>query len=222
MGIGYKTLHFVLFLTNIHHMDYIYDGFTVLFVKASIFIHSYGTKDPRHVQINFVFHRRKNVIWVWNNMIIFIFGRTMHLKTCHNAVNVDPCAGLCWWYMHIINGTQANQSDLQRNELKAAYISLSGFNQAPRLLCVHIIHCPNERKHLKPHSFMCLNCFHQQSWSLCSYWWPTEVPTENNKNTSTANRRIIFHSEKSEFGALALTQNIIQVFQNNKCKKMHY
>lgn len=54
-------------------------------------------------------------------------------------------------------------------------------------------------KHLKPHSFMCLNCFHQQSWSLCSYYWPTEsnksteVRIENNKNTSTANRRITFH-----------------------------
>lgn len=32
------------------------------------------------------------------------------------------------------------------SELKAAYISVSDFNEAPWLLRVHIIHCPNERK----------------------------------------------------------------------------
>ncbi len=31
-------------------------------------------------------------------------------------------------------------------ELKAAYISVSDFNEALWLLCVHIIHCSNERK----------------------------------------------------------------------------
>lgn len=108
--------------------------------------------------MNFVFHRRKNVIWVWNNMIIFIFGWTMHLKPCpgktyHKPVDVDPCAGLCWQYIHTIKQetaqkqiTQIHRGMRSWTELKATYISVSDFNEALWLLRVHIIHCPYERK----------------------------------------------------------------------------
>lgn len=125
---------------------------------------SYGKKNPRHLQNNCVWQKKESngfrITWG------FAFGWPFPLKTYHKPV--DQSAGLCWRYIHTVKQhrdksigyTEEWEVGLSWKE----YVSVYQISMNPRGCTLFTVLMRG--KHLKPHSFMCRSCFHQQSWSL--------------------------------------------------------